>query len=148
MQKEIAELHRREEVSQLGGCLPLLVQFPFLIAYYKMLSVAIELRHAHWLWIPDLSSSDFVLPLIMAASMFVLQRMTPQAGMDPAQQRMMNLMMPVMMGVFFFRLPAGLNLYYAESNLISVAQQSIMNRTKLGQEMREMAAKRARKKDK
>jgi len=83
---------------------------------------------------------------IMAASMFLMQRMTPQPGMDPAQQRMMNFMMPVMMGVFFFKLPAGLNLYYAESNLIMIAQQAIMNRTGIGKEMREIAAKRARKK--
>jgi YidC/Oxa1 family membrane protein insertase len=78
----------------------------------------------------------------------VTQKMTPQAGMDPAQQRMMNVMMPLMMGFIFFKLPAGLNLYYAESNLISIAQQSMMNRTKLGREMRELIAKRARKKDK
>jgi YidC/Oxa1 family membrane protein insertase len=86
--------------------------------------------------------------VIMAASMFLMQRMTPQPGMDPTQQRMMNFLMPVMMGVFFFKLPAGLNLYYAESNLIMIGQQAIMNRTGLGKEMREIAAKRARKKDK
>ena len=148
MQKEILELQRREGVNQLGGCLPMLVQFPFLIAYYKMLYAAIELRHAHWLWIRDLSASDVVLPILMALSMFAMQKMTPQPGVDPAQQRMMTVMMPVMMGIFFFRLPAGLNLYYALSNMISIAQQSIMNRTKLGREIREIAAKRAKKKDK
>jgi YidC/Oxa1 family membrane protein insertase len=68
--------------------------------------------------------------------------------MDPAQQRMMNVMMPLMMGFIFFRLAAGLNLYYAVVNLIGIAQQSVMNQTKLGKEMREMLAKRARKKDK
>lgn len=146
MQKEIAELYKREKVNPVSGCLPLLVQFPFLIAYYKMLENAIDLRQAHWLWIHDLSASDWILPVIMAASMFVMQRMTPQPGMDPTQQRMMNFLMPVMMGVFFFRLPAGLNLYYAESNLIMIGQQAIMNRTGLGKEMREIAAKRARKK--
>ena len=72
----------------------------------------------------------------------------PACGMDPAQQRMMNVMMPLMMGFIFFRLAAGLNLYYAVVNLIGIAQQSVMNRTRLGQEMREMLAKRARKKDK
>jgi YidC/Oxa1 family membrane protein insertase len=80
--------------------------------------------------------------------MLVAQRMTPQVGMDPAQQRMMTVMMPLMMGFLFFRLAAGLNLYYAESNLISIAQQAVMNRTKLGREMREIMEKRARKKDK
>lgn len=147
MQKEIAELYKREKVNPVSGCLPLLVQFPFLIAYYKMLENAIDLRQAHWLWIRDLSASDWILPVLMAASMFVMQRMTPQPGMDPTQQRMMNFLMPVMMGVFFFKLPAGLNLYYAESNLIMIGQQAIMNRTGLGKEMREIAAKRARKKN-
>src|SRR6266700_1373714 len=146
MQKEIGELYKTHGVNPVGGCLPLVFQMPFFIGYYKMLSAAIELRHAHWLWIHDLSSSDFILPLIMAGSMFLVQKMTPQVGMDPSQQKMMTVMMPVMMGVFFFRLPAGLNLYYAESNLISIAQQWIMNRTELGREMRAIAAKRARKK--
>jgi YidC/Oxa1 family membrane protein insertase len=74
--------------------------------------------------------------------------MTPQAGMDPMQQKMMTVMMPVMMGVLSFNLAAGLCLYWSEGNLIGMAQQSIMNRTSLGREMREMAAKRARKKEK
>jgi YidC/Oxa1 family membrane protein insertase len=150
MQKEIAALYKEHGVNPLGGCLPLLVQLPFLWAYYKMLGAAIDLRHAHWLWIHDLSSPDpyYLLPLIMVVSMIVMQRMTPQPGVDPAQQRMMNVMMPLMMGFIFFKLAAGLNLYYALSNLIMITQQSIMNRTTLGREMREIAAKRARKKDK
>jgi len=147
MQKEIGELYKSHGVNPVSGCFPLLFQMPFFIAYYKMLSAAIELRQAHWLWIGDLSASDFILPLVMAGSMFLVQKMTPQAGMDPAQQRMMTVMMPVMMGFFFFRLPAGLNLYYAESNLISIAQQFIMNRTKLGREIRDAAAKKAKKKN-
>jgi YidC/Oxa1 family membrane protein insertase len=89
-----------------------------------------------------------VLPILMVVSMVVMQRMTPQAGMDPAQQKMLTVMMPLMMGFIFFRLAAGLNLYYTESNLISIAQQAVMNRTKLGREMREMMEKRARKKEK
>jgi len=150
MQKEIAELYKREGVNPVGGCLPLLVQLPFLWAYYKMLGAAIDLRQAHWLWIHDLSSRDpyFILPLVMVVSMFLMQKMTPQTGMDPAQQRMMNFMMPAMMGFIFFNLAAGLNLYYAESNVIMILQQAIMNRTELGREMRELAAKRARKKEK
>jgi len=123
---------------------------PFLIAYYRMLGEMIDLRHAHWLWIADLSAKDpwLILPILMVGSMVLTQRMTPQTGMDPAQQRMMNVMMPLMMGFIFFNLAAGLNLYYAESNLIMIAQQAIMNRTSLGREMRELAEKRARKKDK
>jgi YidC/Oxa1 family membrane protein insertase len=148
MNEEISALYKKEGVNPAGGCLPLLIQFPFLIAYYRMLGVALELRHAHWLWITDLSSADWVLPLLMVVSMVVMQRMTPQAGMDPAQQKMMTVMMPLMMGFIFFKLAAGLNLYYTESNLISIAQQAVMNRTKLGREMREMMEKRARKKEK
>ncbi|HKI27720.1 MAG TPA: membrane protein insertase YidC [Candidatus Sulfotelmatobacter sp.] len=150
MNEEVSALYKKEGVNPVGGCLPMLIQFPFLIAYYRMLGIALDLRHAHWLWIHDLSAADpyYVLPIFMIVSMLVTQKMTPQPGMDPAQQRMMTVMMPLMMGFIFFRLAAGLNLYYAESNLISIAQQAIMNRTKLGREMREMLAKRARKKDK
>jgi YidC/Oxa1 family membrane protein insertase len=148
MNEEISALYKKEGVNPAGGCLPMLIQFPFLIAYYRMLGTALELRHAHWLWISDLSSADWVLPIFMVVSMVVMQRMTPQAGMDPAQQKMLTVMMPLMMGFIFFRLAAGLNLYYTESNLISIAQQAIMNRTKLGIEMREMMEKRARKKEK
>src|SRR5579864_1067201 len=150
MQKEIGALYKEHGVNPLGGCLPLLVQLPFLWAYYRMLGAAIDLRQAHWLWIRDLSSPDpyYILPLLMVVSMIVMQRMTPQPGVDPAQQRMMNITMPLVMGFIFFKLAAGLNLYYALSNLIMIAQQSIMNRTTLGREMRDIAAKRARKKDK
>ncbi len=148
MNEEISALYKKEGVNPAGGCLPLLIQFPFLIAYYRMLGVALELRHAHWLWITDLSASDWVLPLLMVVSMVIMQRMTPQAGMDPAQQKMMTIMMPLFMGFIFFKLAAGLNLYYTESNLISIAQQAVMNRTTLGREMREMMEKRARKKQK
>jgi len=150
MNEEISALYKKEGVNPAGGCLPMLIQLPFLYAFYKMLSIALDLRHAHWLWIHDLSAADpiFLLPIFMVVSMLVTQKMTPQPGVDPAQQRMMTVMMPLMMGFIFFRLPAGLNLYYAESNLIQIAQQAVMNRTRLGQEMREMMAKRARKKDK
>ncbi|HEY6767967.1 MAG TPA: membrane protein insertase YidC [Candidatus Sulfotelmatobacter sp.] len=150
MNEEISALYKKEGVNPAGGCLPLVIQMPFLFAYYRMLGTALDLRHAHWLWIHDLSARDplFLLPIGMVISMLVTQRMTPQAGMDPAQQKMMTWMMPLMMGFIFFNLPAGLNLYYAESNLISIAQQAVMNRTTLGREMREMMEKRARKKEK
>jgi len=150
MNKEVADLYKKEGVNPVGGCLPLIIQMPFLFAYYSMLQAALDLRHAHWLWIPDLSSRDpwFVLPIALVVSMVATQRMTPQPSMDPAQQKMMNVMMPLMMGFIFLNLASGLNLYYSESNLISIIQQAIMNRTKVGREMREMAQKRARKKDK
>jgi YidC/Oxa1 family membrane protein insertase len=150
MNEEISALYKKEGVNPIGGCLPMLPQLPIIYAYYRMLDTALDLRHAHWLWIHDLSAADpfYILPILMVISSLVTQRMTPQAGMDPAQQRMMNVMMPLMMGFIFFRLAAGLNLYYAVVNLISIAQQAVMNRTKLGKEMREIMAKRARKKDK
>jgi YidC/Oxa1 family membrane protein insertase len=151
MNEEIAALYKKEGVNPAGGCLPLLIQMPFLFAYYSMLRDALDLRHAHWLWIHDLSARDpyFLLPIVMVVSMFAMQKMTPQAaGVDPAQQKMLTVMMPLMMGFIFFNLAAGLNLYYAESNLIQMAQQAVMNRTSLGREMREMMEKRARKKEK
>ncbi|MGC2448531.1 MAG: membrane protein insertase YidC, partial [Candidatus Sulfotelmatobacter sp.] len=143
--------YKKEGVNPAGGCLPMLIQMPFIFAYYRMLGSALDLRHAHWLWIHDLSAAEpfpYILPVIMIVSMLMVQRMTPQAGMDPSQQKMMNVMMPLMMGFIFFRLAAGLNLYYAVVNVISIAQQAVMNKTSLGREMREMMAKRARKKDK
>ena len=150
MNAEVAALYKQEGVNPVGGCLPLLIQMPFLFAYYRMLGVAIDLRHAHWLWINDLSSADpyHILPIAVILTMLVTQRMTPQAGMDPSQQKMMNLVMPVMLGVISWNLPAGLCLYWSEGSLIGIVQQFIMNKTALGREMREMAAKRARKKDK
>jgi YidC/Oxa1 family membrane protein insertase len=151
MNEEIGALYKKEGVNPAGGCLPMLIQFPILIAYYRMLGTALDLRHAHFLWIHDLSAAEpfpYILPILMVVSSLINQRMTPQAGMDPAQQRMMNVMMPLFMGFIFFRLQAGLNLYYAVSNLIMIAQQSVMNRTELGREMRAIMEKRARKKDK
>jgi len=150
MNEEISAIYKKEGVNPVGGCLPMLIQLPFLYAYYKMLYVAIDLRHAPWLWIKDLSAADplYLLPIFMVVTMLITQRMTPQVGMDPAQQKMMNIMMPLMMGFIFFRLQAGLNLYYSLSNVISVGQQAVINRTGLGREMQEIMAKRARKKDK
>ena len=150
MNTEIGELMKKEGVSPVGGCLPLVIQMPFLFAYYSMLGSALDLRHASWLWIHDLSSADpwHILPIGIFITMLFMQRMTPQAGMDPSQQKLMNVMMPVMMGFLSWNFASGLCLYWAEGNFIAIAQQLVMNRTSLGREMREMAAKRARKKDK
>jgi len=150
MNEEIAGLYKKEGVNPAGGCLPLVIQMPFLFAYYRMLGVALDLRLAHWAWVPDLSSPDpwHILPIAVIITMLFMQRMTPQAGMDPAQQKMMNLFMPVMLGFISWNLAAGLCLYWSIGNLIGIVQQTIMNRTPLGREMREMMEKRARKKDK
>jgi YidC/Oxa1 family membrane protein insertase len=150
MNTEISALYKKEGVNPAGGCLPLVIQMPFLFAYYRMLGVAIDLRHAPWLWVHDLASPDklHILPIAIVITMLFMQRMTPQAGMDPSQQKMMNIMMPGMMGVISWNLPAGLGLYWSAGQLIGIVQQAVMNRTSLGREMREMMEKRARKKDK
>jgi YidC/Oxa1 family membrane protein insertase len=150
MNTEIGELMKQHGVSPVGGCLPMLIQMPFLFAYYSMLGSALDLRHAPWLWIHDLSSPDpyHLLPIAIIITGLITQRMTPQAGIDPSQQKMMNLMMPVMFGVISFNLAAGLCLYWMEGSLIAIAQQALMNRTGLGQEMRALALKRARKREK
>jgi YidC/Oxa1 family membrane protein insertase len=150
MNEEISALYKKEGVNPAGGCLPLLIQMPFLFAYYRMLNVAMDLRHAPWMWVKDLSAPDpwHILPVAIIVTMLIMQRMTPQAGMDPAQQKMMNIMMPGMLGLMSWNLPAGLGLYWSAGQLIGIVQQSVMNRTSLGREMREMMAKRARKKDK
>ncbi len=150
MNAEISELYKREGVNPAGGCLPLLIQLPFLWAFYSMLGNALELRHAQFLWIHDLSSPDklYILPVLIVASTFYMQKLTPSAGMDPAQQRMMTFMMPAMLGFFSWSLPSGLSLYWTMGNVIAIIQQSIMNRTGLGKEMRAEAEKRARKSNK
>ncbi len=150
MNQEVSALYKAEGVNPVGGCLPMVIQMPFLFAYYSMLGAALDLRQAPWLWIRDLSSPDpwHLLPIGIIITMLLTQRMTPQPGMDPSQQKMMTLMMPLMLGVISWNLAAGLCLYWSEGNLIALAQQSIMNRTSLGREMREIAQKRARKKEK
>jgi len=150
MQQEISAVYKEHGVNPVGGCLPLIIQMPFLFAYYSMLRSALDLRHAPWLWIRDLSSPDpwHLLPIGIIVTMFLTQRMTPQAGMDPAQQKMMNFMMPVMLGIISWNLAAGLCLYWSEGNIIAIVQQAVMNKTALGREMREMMEKRARKNNK
>jgi len=150
MNQEVSALYKAEGVNPVGGCLPMIIQMPFLFAYYSMLGAALDLRQAPWLWIRDLSSPDpwHLLPIGIIITMLLTQRMTPQPGMDPSQQKMMTLMMPLMLGVISWNLAAGLCLYWSEGNLIALAQQSVMNRTSLGREMREIALKRARKKEK
>ena len=146
--QEIGVLFKREGANPVGGCLPMLIQFPFLIAFYTMLGSAIELRHAHWFWLRDLSSLDayHVLPILIIVTTLAVQKMTPQAGMDPAQQKMMTFMMPVMLGVISWNLSSGLCLYWVVGNLVAIAQQVWMNNTHFGREMRAEAEKRARKK--
>jgi len=148
MNQEIFALQRSEGVNMFGSCLPMLLQYPLLWGFYRMLEYAIELRHAHWLWLPDLSSADptHILPIFVIVSMVMSQLFMPSPGVDQAQQRMMAFMMPAIFGVMMWSIGSGVALYWAGSNLIGVGQQVVMNRTSMGKEMRAIAAKRAAKK--
>jgi YidC/Oxa1 family membrane protein insertase len=132
MNEEVMAVYQREGVNPVGSCLPMLVQLPFLIAFYRMLAGAIELRHAPWFgWIHDLSAKDpyYILPIAMGITSYLMTKMTPMpATADPAQAKMMMLM-PVMMTVLFVNFSSGLNLYYFTSNLIGVVQQWYLNRS-------------------
>ena len=129
--QEVMDLYKKHGVNPMGGCVPMMLQIPFFIAFYKVLSSAIELRGADWLWVADLSRPETlalrVLPVAMIASQFVMQKMTPATTADPAQQRMM-LLMPVMMGFMFYGVSAGLVLYWLTGNLVGIAQQWFFNR--------------------
>jgi YidC/Oxa1 family membrane protein insertase len=129
--QEVMALYKKEGVNPVGGCLPMLVQLPFFYAFYRVLSNAIELRHAPWLWVPDLSSPEslpiHLLPIILIATQFLTQRLTPATGVDPNQQKMM-MFMPLMFGFMFYYASAGLVLYWLTGNLVGIAQQLIINR--------------------
>jgi YidC/Oxa1 family membrane protein insertase len=148
MQKEMFDLQKAEGVNMFGGCLPMLIQWPLLFAFYRVLENAIELRQAHWLWLHDLSAPDplYILPIFVIVSMVLMQYLTPSPGMDPSQQKMMAFVMPAVFGFMMLHYGAGLSLYWAGSNFIGFGQQLIINRTSLGREMRELALKRAAKK--
>ncbi len=148
MNAEIMKLQKDNGVNMFGGCIPTLITLPLLYAFFTMLPRVVELRQAHWLWLPDLQSPDpwHILPIIMVVSQFLVQFYTPSPGVDPQQQKMMAFMMPAISGYFTWNYGSGLALYWAIGNLISILQQSIMNKTSIGREMREIAAKRARRK--
>jgi YidC/Oxa1 family membrane protein insertase len=150
MNQEIWDLQRAEGANPITGCLPLLLQLPFIYAFYAMLANAIELRHASWFWIHDLSSPDplHILPILTILTMLLITRLTPQVGMDPTQKMMMNVMSPIMFGFFTWAVAGGLALYWTVGNVIGAMQQWAMNKTHLGQELRDLQEKRARKKNK
>jgi YidC/Oxa1 family membrane protein insertase len=147
MNKEIMELQRREGVNMFGGCLPMLIQYPLLYGFYEMLENVIELRHAHWFWLHDLAAPDalHILPIFVILTMFTTSYLSPSPGVDPAQQKMMAFMMPLMFGFIMLNIGSGVALYWAASNLITTGMQVVMNRTGMGKQMREIAAKRAAK---
>ncbi len=129
--QEVMDLYKKEGVNPVGGCLPMVIQLPFFYAFYRVLSIAIELRNAPWLWVTDLAAPEnlpiHLLPIILIATQFLTQRMTPAAGVDPNQQRMM-MMMPLFFGFMFYYASAGLVLYWLTGNLVGIAQQLLINR--------------------
>jgi YidC/Oxa1 family membrane protein insertase len=112
-----------------------------------MMNKVVELRHAHWFYLHDLSQPDpyHILPLLMFATSFLAQYYTPSPGVDPAQQKMMAFMMPVFSAYMTWNYASALGLYWNVGNFIMIIQQQIMNRTKLGSEIRELQKKRAQR---
>ncbi|MGE0705035.1 MAG: membrane protein insertase YidC [Vicinamibacterales bacterium] len=129
MNQELMALYRERGVNPASGCIPMLLTFPVLLAFYSLLTVSIELRGAPFIgWIQDLSQPDplYITPVLMGASQFLQMSMTPQVGVDPAQQKMMKFM-PVLFMVFFLWTPAGTVLYWFVSNLWAIGQQYLTN---------------------
>jgi YidC/Oxa1 family membrane protein insertase len=129
--QEIMELYQKNSVNPAAGCVPMLLQIPFFFAFYQMLSVAIELRGASWLWVPDLSRPETfairILPIAMVVSQIFMQRLTPTPSSDPTQKMMMTTM-PLVFGVIFWWASSGLVLYWLTSNLIGIVQQLFINK--------------------
>jgi len=129
MQQEMMKIYREEKINPIGGCLPIFAQMPIFMALYWVLLSTVEMRQAPWiLWISDLSVRDpyFILPLLMMASSLFQVWLNPPAQ-DPMQQKMMWIM-PVAFGVMFFVFPSGLVLYWLTNNILSIAQQWLINR--------------------
>ena len=129
MNEEMMKLYKENGVNPAGGCLPMLIQLPVFWGVFRMLVVAVEFRHSPFaFWIKDLSVKDplYITPLLMGATQFIQQKMTPSSA-DPAQARMM-LLMPVIMTVFFMNFQSGLILYWLTNNVLQIGQQAIMNK--------------------
>ena len=129
MNQELMALYRERGVNPAGGCIPMLLTLPLVFAFYGLLTVAIELRGAPFMgWVQDLSQPDpyYVTPILMGASQLWQQLITPAAGMDPTQQKIM-LIMPVMMTVLFLGYPSGVALYWLMANVFGIGQQYVTN---------------------
>jgi len=128
MSQATMEMYRKEKVNPAGGCLPLLLQMPIFLALYWVFLESVELRHAPFIfWIQDLSAMDpfFVLPILMGASMYVMQKMQPMTIQDPMQQKIMQYM-PVVFSIFMAWFPSGLVLYWFISNVVSIVQMKVI----------------------
>ena len=132
MQQEMMRIYREEKVNPMGGCLPIMIQIPVFIALYWVLLSSVEMRNAPWiLWVSDLSTKDpyYILPVLMTLSTLLQTALNP-APPDPMQAKMMWIM-PLVFSVMFFAFPAGLVLYWLTNNILSIAQQWIIN-TRMG----------------
>ena len=130
LQKAMLKLYKEEGFNPFGGCLPVLIPWPILITLFFVFQGTIEFRGVEFLWLPDLSRPDpyFILPLLLGASMFLLQKIG-QAGLPPnPQMKFMNWFMPIFMIMIFFSLASGLNLFYAAMNFATIPQQIMLNR--------------------
>lgn len=130
MSQAMMKLYKEEKVNPLGGCLPMLLQLPIFLSLYWVLLESVELRHSEFVfWIQDLSTKDpyYILPILMGASMFLMQKLQPTPTADPMQQKLFQYM-PVIFTVFFLWFPSGLVLYWLVSNLITIAQMLIIYR--------------------
>jgi YidC/Oxa1 family membrane protein insertase len=150
--QEVMALYKKHGASPMSGCLPMLLMLPFFFAFYRLLMVSIELRHAPFmLWIQDLSTYDpyFVLPILMGVTQIGIQKMSPQTSADPMQQKIMMLM-PVMFIFILAWAPAGLVLYWFVNNLVSIGQQTFTNRLmkekEAAEEKKAAGEKKSRKK--
>jgi YidC/Oxa1 family membrane protein insertase len=124
------ELWRKHKVNPLGGCLPALVQMPVWFAMWATLQTAVEFYHTRFLWFADLSAPDkyFILPAVLGGAMIVQQRIVPQQGMDPVQQKMMTWLMPAIFTVMMLFLPAALGLYSLTNSVLAITQQLVMEK--------------------
>jgi YidC/Oxa1 family membrane protein insertase len=129
---QMEQLRLMKEGNPLGGCLPLLIQMPFLFALYRAITISIDFRQASFLWIPDLSAAEptmiHLLPLLFAGSMMVLQFITPQPSADPLQRKMMAVGMPLFMLYMMWSAPSGLLVYWLVGNIVGFSQQFLINR--------------------
>ncbi len=129
MNAAVMDMYKKHNANPLGGCLPMLLQIPVFFAIYRVLLNAVELQGAPWaLWITDLSRMDdlYILPILMGASMYYQQRLTPNNFTDPMQEKVFKYL-PVIFTFFFLTFPSGLVLYWFVNNLFSIAQQFIVN---------------------
>ena len=149
MNQEMMALYKTEGINMYGSCLPLLIQMPLFFAYFSMLQNAVELRQASWGWLHDLSAPDptHILPIVIIAMMFLTQFLTPMPGQDPAQRRMMAIMMPAIFGFTLWHYASGLALYWCTSNIINFIIQISINNSSMGKELQALAAKRAAKRN-